>query len=175
MRLLLRPLLAATLLLAAALAAAAPPEHEVRAAIVVNLSLYVEWPDLPGQPAELAICIAGHGPTASALLGLDGRTLHGLPVSVRSLANPAEGPHCRVLFIGDSAKRSPADWLRDFADRPVLTVSENDDFLAAGGMAAILRSGSRIVFDINLAAARRAGLRIGSPLLRLAREVRGNR
>lgn len=167
------------LLLAGALGAlswaavGAPPEHEVRAAIVANLVFFSEWPDRPPADAVLPICVAGRGATATALLALNGKMLNGRPVSTHSLQTPGEGRNCRILFISDSNARGPAEWLSEFSERPVLTVAESEDFLAMGGILSLQRSNNRVVFDVSLPAMRRAGLRIGSQLLRLAREVHG--
>lgn len=152
---------------------AALPESEVRAAIIVNFIHYVEWPDNPPPTAEMQICVTGRSPTADALLAYNGKAVHGRYVSVVTRQYAASSADCRILFIGDSSARSTVDWLRDLAGQPVLTVSEGEDFLPNGGIVSLGRSGTRVVFDINLAAMRRANLRIGSQLLRLAREVHG--
>lgn len=170
---LLRRLLLPCLLATTLPAHAALPESEVRAAIIVNFIHYVEWPDSPPPTAETLICVVGRNATADALLTFNGKSVRGRPVAVVSRQYAASSGDCRVLFLGDSSTRSAADWLRDLAGQPVLTISEGEDFLPNGGIVAINRSGSRVVFDVNLAAMRRANLRISSQLLRLAREVHG--
>lgn len=168
-------LLAAWPLLAAALPAwSALPESEVRAAIIVNFIHYVEWPDNPSPNAEMRICVVGQGNTADALLAFNGKVIHGLRVAVESRSHIASNAaNCRVLFLGESSTRSPIDWLREVSGQPILTVSEGDDFLPNGGIITLNRIGSRISFDINMVAMRRSSLRIGSQLLRLARDVHG--
>lgn len=171
---LIRPLLVAWALLAAMPAArSALPESEVRAAIVVNFIHYVEWPDNPMPLADLRICVAGQGSTAEALLAFNGKSVHGRRIAVESRQSAAPAPYCRVLFIGETGARGAIDWLRDASGQPVLTVSEGDDFLPNGGVISLNRIGNRITFDVNLAAMRRSNLRIGSQLLRLARDVHG--
>lgn len=152
---------------------AALPESEVRAAIIVNFVHFVEWPDNPPSSAEMLICVAGRNATADALLAFNGKSVHGRNVVVVSRQHAANSSDCRMLFIGDSATHSAVDWLRDLAGQPILTVSEGEDFIPNGGIISLNRSGSRIVFDVNLVAMRRANLRISSQLLRLAREVHG--
>lgn len=154
-------------------ACCAVPESEVRAAIVVNFIHYVEWPDGPPPAADIRICIAGHGSTADALLGFNGKAIHGRRVWVERAPAASVIGNCRMLFVGELSSRSPIDWLREVAGQPVLTVSEGEDFLPNGGIISLNRSGSRITFDVNLLAMRRSNLRIGSQLLRLARDVHG--
>ncbi|MBS1189008.1 MAG: hypothetical protein H6R10_800 [Rhodocyclaceae bacterium] len=148
------------------------PESEVRAAIIVNFVHYVEWPDNPAPGSDMLICVAGQGTTAEALLGLNGKSVHGRRVIVENRAYSAPATDCRVLFIGESSTRPALDWLRDAAGQAVLTVSEGEDFIPNGGIISLNRIGKRITFDVNLVAMRRSNLRIGSQLLRLARNVR---
>ena len=51
---------------------------------------------------------------------------------------------------------------------PILTVSDIDDFARAGGMIGLVEAEQRIRFDINLATARQANLKLSSQLLKLA-------
>jgi len=45
------------------------------------------------------------------------------------------------------------------------------EFLRLGGIVGFVRDGTRVRFDVNIAAARRVGLAISSRLLRIARRV----
>ena len=63
--------------------------------------------------------------------------------------------------------------LRAARDRPILTVGEDDRFLHEGGIIAFRVVDRRVRFDVDLAHARRAGLRLDVQLLRLARQVHG--
>jgi len=57
----------------------------------------------------------------------------------------------------------------------MLTVGEGDDFPAAGGVIGLVIEDNKVRFDVNLEAAERAGLKISSKLLKLARNVRERR
>lgn len=149
------------------------PESEVRAAIIVNFIHYVEWPDSPSPASDMRICVIGQGNTVDALLAFNNKDVHGRRVTVESRSYAGTIANCRVVFIGESSAHAPVDWLRDLSGQPVLTVSEGDDFLPNGGIISLNRIGSRITFDVNLVAMRRSNLRIGSQLLRLARDVHG--
>ena len=54
---------------------------------------------------------------------------------------------------------------------PLLSVGDESDFLERGGIIALKLSGGRVRFDINLAVAREAGLRLSSQLLQLADRI----
>ena len=54
---------------------------------------------------------------------------------------------------------------------PVLTVGDQNGFVQAGGMIGLRVEDSRVRFDVNLAAAQRAGLTLNSQMLKLAGQV----
>ena len=74
-----------------------------------------------------------------------------------------------VVFLGNAA--TVRDLLSRFEGRPTLTLSAVPGFAKGGGMIELAREGGRIRLEVNLAAAGRAGLRISSKVLGLARAV----
>jgi YfiR/HmsC-like len=79
---------------------------------------------------------------------------------------------CQILFSRQGPRQAHSN-VADLPAAPVLTVGEGDDFLTAGGMIGFLLEDNKVRFDINLVAARSAGLAIGSRLLILAQNVVG--
>ncbi len=77
-----------------------------------------------------------------------------------------------VLFISPSQP----DFHRVLAglgSSPVLTVGDAEDFARLGGMINFRVEENKVRFEINPAAATRAGLRISSRLLGVARVIQG--
>jgi hypothetical protein len=64
--------------------------------------------------------------------------------------------------------------LQSVEGRCILTVGETRDFLGAGGMVSFLLQDEGLQFEVNLAAANQAHLRVSSRLLVLARRVLNN-
>ena len=58
--------------------------------------------------------------------------------------------------------------LTKLARLPILTVGDIADFAQEGGMIGLVEAEQRIRFNINLAAARQANLKLSSQLLKLA-------
>lgn len=145
-------------------------EYSVKAAYLYNFAKYVEWPpgvfDRPDAP--VMICIAGENPFGAALSVLAGKAVGSHPVDVRAVSSNTGLEKCHVVFISRAEQSRARVLLASLARLPILTVSDIDDFARAGGMIGLVEAEQRIRFDINLATARQANLKLSSQLLKLA-------
>lgn len=148
-------------------------EAQAKAGFVLNFARYVEWPErvFAARDAPILLCVLGRDEVATALTALDGRQVQGRPIAVRRLANADEARPCQVLFIAESESRRLALTLRAVAGQPLLTVSDADAFIDAGGSIGIVRGDGRLQFEINRAALDQAQLKASSNLLKLARNL----
>jgi hypothetical protein len=81
---------------------------------------------------------------------------------------------CQLLFVGArESKRIPAV-LASARDSSVVTVGESDGFAQEGGVIGFILEENKIRFEINVQAARHAGIKISSRLMLLAKNVYGN-
>ena len=146
----------------------------MKAAMVLNMAKYVEWPagafSAPGAP--LAVCSVGRGPFAAALEQYRGKTVLGHPLNLRRLAPGDEPADCHLLVVSGMEKRYLAGVLDQARRRSVLTVSDLPDFARAGGMIGLVEHEGKVGFEINVKAAQQARFRISSQLLKLARIIR---
>ena len=78
---------------------------------------------------------------------------------------------CQILFINSSATGKLESILRRLSGESVLTVSENVSFTALGGMINFVVKNDKIGFEINKRATDKAGLKLSSQLLKLAKSV----
>ncbi|WP_028997330.1 YfiR family protein [Azohydromonas australica] len=189
--LLLLPLL---LLLAAVAARAQPlPEVELKAQILWRALQFVDWPAEAGPAQVLQLCLLSPGPLAEALREWQQRELNGRRVELRrvvvttstgavgsaggTVASTSAGPKpaaalpaaavagCHVAYVGTDAL------LPVPAPRGLLWVGDSHGLTERGVTLNLQPHQGRIVFDVDLQAARRAGLEINARLLRLARFV----
>jgi hypothetical protein len=73
------------------------------------------------------------------------------------------------VFLSHAADKWLAAVIETLLGLPVLTVTdEAKDFEKTGGIINLITVDNKVRFEINQDAARRAGLRISSPLLKLA-------
>ena len=147
-------------------------EAHLKAAFVFRFAHYVEWPAAAATGrTSLDYCVWPPNPFGESLRQVvTGETLAGRPLTVRDLTPTASLSACHVLFVHGASAASVVQRVRSL---PVLTVSDDPDFLDRGGIIQLVRVESRLGFDINVTAANRAGLRLSSHLLRLAHRVRG--
>ncbi len=169
-----RRLIAALASLWLALPAHAIEEAELKAAIIFNILMFVDWPAeaQPETGGPLGFCMVGaDAGLHSALKALNDRPIRGYRFEVRDSIPADAARPCHAAFI-DSSDRQRQASLRWLGQSGVLVFS--DDAQAPPDAAAVVlqRAGNKIAFDVNLQAVRQARLQVSSKLLRLARVVR---
>jgi hypothetical protein len=155
--------------------AAEPPSAEARikAGIVYNLALAVNWPDSALPSGVFVIGVVGQDVSDPQLSHLAGKEVRRRELSlVERLASPAVGT-AQIVYISRSEQSRLGDLLRSLASLPLLTVSEIDGFCEEGGMVQLRRDRNRIQLLVNRRATERAGLRLSSQLLKVAEIVEG--
>jgi uncharacterized protein DUF4154 len=164
--------LSAAAALAAASDAVPPTEQEVKAAYLYNFAKYVEWPQAAAPEQQWVVGVLGDGDFGEVLQKLlAGKTARERPFVARRLLEPEQAAQAHIVFIAASeAPRLPAI-LKSLEGSRALTVSDIDGFAEKGGMIGFRMDGKKVRFDISPQAATRAGLRISSQLLALARVV----
>lgn len=153
--------------LACAASAQEAPEQALRAVLFFN---FLKFADLPGDAVgeqPLTLCVAARDPELhAAMRRLRERTLRGRALLVRA-REVADG--CDAIYI---ESRSRWQGLVNGGGAPrALTVGAYPGFIEDGGIIELSLEGGRARFDINLAAARHAGIRLHPQLLRLARRI----
>lgn len=146
-------------------------EGQVKAAYVYNFVKFVEWP--PGAGGDkLTLCAVGSKVLGGALAGLDGLKAGGRTLHVVNLTDiDGRLNACQVVYVGESEQHRYVSLLKSLDDLPVLTISDIDDFAEKGGCIGLRYRENKIVFEVNLATAQQAGLRLPAQLLNLASYV----
>lgn len=149
-------------------------EYELKAAMLYNLTNFVEWPARASADprASILLCIIGRDPFGSSLTSAVSSGPRSRSVSIRHLQSEKEVGGCQVLYISSSERNTAAQIFSLANGSSVLTVGEMTQFAAHGGMIQFSLEDEQVRFDINLEAASRAGLRISSKLLALSHIVK---
>lgn len=163
--------LALALVLLVPAAAQAISEYKVKAAFLLNFGKFVEWPSGKG---DLEICVLGEDPFGSTLDDtLSGRKIGARPVRARRIDDAGSARSCAILFVSRRGNDGLDAVVSAVKGSPVLLVGEQDRFAKRGGMINFVEVDQKIRFEINETAAKQAGLKISSQLLKLATIVDG--
>jgi hypothetical protein len=146
-------------------------ENRIKAAFLYNFGKFVDWPGAAADPSQpLVIAVFGADPFGPILdETVRSRLVQGRRMIVRRPTRVEDLLPCQILFVGSSEKNRVAGILQAVEGAGVLVVGEMDGFLRLGGMIAFSVEKGRVGFEINEDAARRAGLKIDSKLLLLAK------
>ncbi|PWF41456.1 YfiR family protein, partial [Massilia glaciei] len=146
------------------------PEDELKAAFVFNFAVFTAWPAraLPAA-APIVVCASPDGALYGALGKLGGKMVNGHRVAL--LGTPPGAAGCHLLVLERGGRERWAGSPAALAAAHVLTVSEREPGAADGAVIGLWSEHARIGFDVDLGAARAAGLVLSSKLLRLARSV----
>lgn len=169
----LRALCALCVLGARGPAGAAESERSVKAVFLLKFGGYVEFAGGgPGAGEPLVIGVFGADDVAGELARLAAGGGGARPVVVRTLrpGDTLAGVH--VLFIGGGESDRAEQLLRAAARQGALSVTEFDGGLREGSVINFRLVDARVRFEVSLAAAEKANLKLSSRLLGVAYFVR---
>jgi hypothetical protein len=150
-----------------------PNEYQVKMAFLFNFARFVEWPTdafaEAGSPIILGIL--GDDPFGSSLDTIRGKTINGRKLIINKFKDVEDIRACHILFISNSEKNRLPRILTFLRQSKILTVGDTKKFTLKGGVINFIIENNKVGFEINVDAGKRAGLRISSKLLSLARIV----
>lgn len=154
-------------------------EAELKAAVVCQITRFVEWPTPPPTNAALVIGVVGESPWFSALeqLVASAQNLQSPPLTLRKLPpnfSRSNAAPCHVVVIGEGVpERAVITMLEALGGQDILTVSAMPDFCRKGGMVGLKLMDRRVQLEVNLEACERARIRLSARLLRQAKIING--
>jgi hypothetical protein len=150
-------------------------ENPIKAAFLFNFARFIDWPQHAFSASEnLVIAVAGSPAMLSILTDIaKEERVSDRKVSVMTVQSMATPPKCHILYVSASLDGASATTLLSRVRQPgVLTVGDSANFISTGGIIRFYLVDRKIHFEIGVDRAARAGLRIGSQLLRLGRIIR---
>jgi hypothetical protein len=166
-------------------------EYQVKAAFLYNFTMFTDWPKekIADGNDPIVIGIIGDDPFDDAFEPVKNKKVKGKDVVIKRFkgfeelkkSGEKDGSQpqpqiktlkkCHVLFICSSEKKRLGEIIDLVQDNNVLTVSDIEGFLEAGGIISFVMEEKKVNFEINNISAEKAGLKISSKLLRLAKRV----
>jgi YfiR/HmsC-like len=152
-------------------------EYLIKAGFIFNFAKFVEWPQATfAQPdSPIVIGILGTDPFGTIIDQIvQDKKIGGRGFVVKRLkwgADPKDVRECKILFVGASERAHIDELVQIVRGLPILTVGETPGFAERGGVIRLVLEDNRVRFEVNVDAARQAGLTISSRLLTLARII----
>ena len=146
-------------------------EYQVKAAFLYSFSRFVDWPAeaFPEANTPFVIGVLGENPFGGYLAELvQGEKITNRPVVIQHFQRVEDIKSCHILFLGKSEATRMEQIIAELKKLSVLTVSEEDAARARPEMITLIMTNNKIRFKLNLEAARAAGLKISSKLIRTA-------
>lgn len=150
-------------------------ETELKAAWIYNFVQHVEWPSAAfrDDKAPIVVAILGAAPIEDPLgRAVRGKQAQGRAVEIRRAAQPADLRGAHVAFVPDAEKERLDQVLAAVRGSAVLVVGESEGLSRRGAAFNFYSDDARVRFEANVDTASRAGLSIGSKLLKFARLVK---
>ena len=157
---------------------ATPPiaeEYQVKAVFLYNFANFIRWSQtaFSHSQAPFNICILGNDPFQQEIdVTVENELVEKHAVKVKRLNNMLNIDICQILFISQSEASYFTTILNSIRKRPILTVSDIDDFVNQGGMIQFFKYRKRIRFYIAPDTLKESGLQASGNLLRVAKIVR---
>lgn len=151
-----------------------PGEYQLKAAFLFNFAKFIDWPagSFATPQSPFTICILGVDPFGRAMDDVwQGKSVGDRSAAVERSKNLADARRCEIVFISSSEKRRVPEILDGLRGSNALVVGETEGFAADGGAIQFTIVEDHVRFLINTDAAERAGLKVSSKLLSLARVV----
>lgn len=148
-------------------------EAEVKAAFLYRFTGYIEWPPQALDRSTFTVAVLGSTQVATELERLlPGRSVKDLPARVKRIRRLSELGDAQMLYVAESY-RDIRQVMHALGTKPVLVVTDHPRGLEEGGIVNFLTVDRRVRFEISVAAAQRAQVKIGAELLSLAARVQG--
>jgi YfiR/HmsC-like len=155
-----------------------PPvtEYQVKALRLLSFAKYVDWParTFTETNSPIVVGVIGEDKFGDDLKhAMEGKCVGGRKIVVAAIDSEKDWDKCQILFVSASETGRQAEVLNHVKSLPILTVGESEHFTRDGGVINFTKKDGKVRFDVDLTAARSAGLGISSKLLSLADTVRG--
>lgn len=144
-------------------------EYDLKAAYIYNIIKFVDWPETVRSDSELKVCILGADPFGPSIDALNGKMAGKRRIAVQRGHSLQALKRCDALFISRSEAGQVERIARSASSQNILTFGDTARFANRGVIINFFLEHKKLRFEINVDAARRAGLAISSQVLKLGR------
>jgi len=153
-------------------------EFELKATYLYNFLKFIKWPkEACGlhDGRSHTIAVLGESPFNQVLQAMQEK----LQKYDKDLQLIFYGPYqedlvfecCCLLFIAESERNNLSGIIQQVAKKPILTVSDDDEFMDEGGMITLVMQNNKIRWIINREPVNKSGLQLSAKLFDIAAQV----
>ena len=143
-------------------------DQTAKALFVYHFTKYVEWP-AEKKESKFIIGIFGHADILTDLMNITyNKSVNNRAISIELISDPEKINLCNIIYIPNAYADELKSIIKKTKSQGVLIVTESVDACAKGSTINIIKKDSRMVFEINLDAAKEANLKVSDQLLALA-------
>lgn len=145
-------------------------ESQIRAAMLFNLTNFVDWPAAKMGDVQMPFVVGYVGGDAVGVeLNnlLRGKQVQGKSISLQHVINAAQVTQCHILYVANSGRKQYKEMAPELSRYAVLIVSERQ-LGDSGIVIGLPLVDSSIEIQVDLKMAQNNGLTISSKLLRIA-------
>jgi hypothetical protein len=143
-------------------------DQTAKALFVYHFTKYVEWP-IEKRDSKFVIGIFGKTDILNDLMKITSNKLvDKKEISIETISDPEKVNACNIVYIPNDNIEELKNIAKQTKNNGVLIVTETVDACTKGSIINIIKKNSRMVFEINTAAATEAKLKVSDQLLALA-------
>lgn len=148
-------------------------QHRLQAVYMYNFLKFVQWPNDHFYYASdtLEICLIGEHFFGMLIESWKTKKIDNKALKIEYMTANDKLDKCQMVFIGRMDNPSIIKILKNIEEKPILTVSVNEQFAQQGGIIGFVMKKNKVRFNINRTQAKKQGLDINSKLLELALSI----
>ena len=147
-------------------------EYQIKSVFLYNFVNFIDWPDsaFDSSSSPFNLCVFGKNPFGAFLkVATDNQKAGQHPIKLHYLDHTSQISICHILYISDTQPAQIQPVLHLTQKHPILTVSDEKDFISLGGMVNFFKISNKVRLAMNPDAIKKAKLKASANLLKLAK------
>lgn len=151
-------------------------DYKVKAIFIEKFTHYIKWPENlinDDTIASVIICVYGESNFYDVLNDTyKNKKILGRQVVIKQIFKTENLPdNCKILFVPECGFKKLHEILRVTRNKPILTISDTENYAATGILINFIIIDNKIHFEINKYAVINSGLEFDFRLIKIAKEI----
>lgn len=146
-------------------------DTQIKAAYLINLIKFIDWPNNTSINDNIRICIIGDNLFKTIETDFEKSNISGKNIILINQKQDSQLHSCSIVYISESEKSGFDSLLNSLQHYPVLTISDINKFAQNGGMIGFINYNGTIRLEINAKKLSESNFTIDKQLLDIALNV----